>query len=246
MLAPVSITRNGAGHSCRVIVCQQPGRPPGVGAGQILLPDIGIGRPGDCARGVGAERVAVVAEGVVDLGPDSVEIAYGAEDFGTALVEQLAGADQIGGSPRQVWSATTENVGAGAAQSGRGQQRRVQVGLLAVERTRCRHGVVERVPQVRRGIGVRLTERGEPPDIGVDFAHLGIHVVEDRIAVHQRGAELVAQSCRACAAALSVRLTLTGSTFSAIEMSVSNTVLNSGVTDLASITVDGVVAWAAG
>jgi hypothetical protein len=29
MLAPVSITRNGAGHNSRVMVCQQPGRPPG-------------------------------------------------------------------------------------------------------------------------------------------------------------------------------------------------------------------------
>lgn len=29
MLAPVSMTRNGAGHSSLVIVCQQPGRPPG-------------------------------------------------------------------------------------------------------------------------------------------------------------------------------------------------------------------------
>ena len=28
-LAPVSITRYGAGHSSRVMVCQQPGRPPG-------------------------------------------------------------------------------------------------------------------------------------------------------------------------------------------------------------------------
>ena len=35
----------------------------------------------------------------------------------------------------------------------------------------------------------------------------------------------------ACAAALSVRFSLTGSTFSAIEVTVSNNVLNSVVTD---------------
>lgn len=29
MLAPVSMTRNGAGHSSRVIFCQHPGIPPG-------------------------------------------------------------------------------------------------------------------------------------------------------------------------------------------------------------------------
>ncbi len=40
---------------------------------------------------------------------------------------------------------------------------------------------------------------------------------------------------------LSVRLTLTGSTLSAISVSVSNNVLNSVVTDVASITVDGVI-----
>ncbi len=42
----------------------------------------------------------------------------------------------------------------------------------------------------------------------------------------------------ACAAALSVRFTFTGSTLSASSTSVSNTVLNSVVTDVASITVD--------
>src|SRR5207245_547589 len=50
----------------------------------------------------------------------------------------------------------------------------------------------------------------------------------------------------ACAAAPSVRFTLTGSTLSAIEVSVSNNVLNSVVTDVASITVDGVIDCVAG
>lgn len=50
----------------------------------------------------------------------------------------------------------------------------------------------------------------------------------------------------ACAAALSVRFTLTGSTFSAIEVTVSNKVLNSVVTEVASITMDGVIECAAG
>src|SRR5437899_3036793 len=50
----------------------------------------------------------------------------------------------------------------------------------------------------------------------------------------------------ACAAAKSVRLTLTGSTFSAIEVSVSNNVLNSVVTDLVSITAAGVIRSGAG
>src|ERR1700748_2226209 len=45
----------------------------------------------------------------------------------------------------------------------------------------------------------------------------------------------------ACAAALSVRLTLTGSTFSAIWVMVWNNVLISVVTDRASITFDGVI-----
>ena len=45
----------------------------------------------------------------------------------------------------------------------------------------------------------------------------------------------------ACAAAASVRFNLTGSTFSTIELSVSNNVLNSVVTDLASITCCGVM-----
>src|SRR5215472_6915470 len=44
-----------------------------------------------------------------------------------------------------------------------------------------------------------------------------------------------------CAAALSVRFSLTGSTFSAIEVMVWNNVLISVVTDLASITVRGVI-----
>src|ERR1700757_4320856 len=44
----------------------------------------------------------------------------------------------------------------------------------------------------------------------------------------------------ACAAAASVKLTLTGSTFSAIEVMVSNNELNSVVTDRASITCCGV------
>src|SRR6202012_4705252 len=50
----------------------------------------------------------------------------------------------------------------------------------------------------------------------------------------------------AWAAALSVRLTLTGSTFSAIDVSVSNNVSNSVVTDVASITVAGVIDCDAG
>ena len=49
----------------------------------------------------------------------------------------------------------------------------------------------------------------------------------------------------ACAAALSVRFSLTGSTFSEIEVMVWNNVLISVVTDLASITVCGLRAFAA-
>src|SRR6202000_201765 len=50
----------------------------------------------------------------------------------------------------------------------------------------------------------------------------------------------------AWAAALSVRLTLTGSTFSAIDVIVWNSVLISVVTDRASITFDGVIRCGSG
>ena len=50
----------------------------------------------------------------------------------------------------------------------------------------------------------------------------------------------------ACAAALRVRLTLTGSIFSAIEVMVWNSVLTSVVTDRASITFFGVIRCGSG
>src|ERR1700761_1442090 len=50
----------------------------------------------------------------------------------------------------------------------------------------------------------------------------------------------------AWAAALSVRFTLTGSTLSVSSTTVSNTVLNSVVTDVASITDDGLIRCGAG
>lgn len=50
----------------------------------------------------------------------------------------------------------------------------------------------------------------------------------------------------ACAVADSVRFTLTGSIFSVIEVNVWNTVLNSVVTAVASITVEGVIGCGAG
>jgi len=66
----------------------------------------------------------------------------------TVLVEELAGADQVGGAPRQVRSGAPEHVGARGTQSGRRQQRRVQIGLPAVEGARRGDRVLERVPKV--------------------------------------------------------------------------------------------------
>lgn len=82
----------------------------------------------------------------MDPGRDFVEIVDGAIDFGAVLVEQLAASHQIRGTAREVRPRVAENIRAGVAQSRGRQQRLIQIALLAVERARGGHRVVQRVP----------------------------------------------------------------------------------------------------
>lgn len=138
---------------------------------------------------------------------------------------------QVRHAANEVRLAALEDIGGVVAESHGREQRGVDVLLLGIERARGDHRVVECIPKVRAGLGVDIGQIGQALNVMANLRHLGgIDVVKHRIAVDDRLAELAAQPAERSAAADRVRFSLTGSTFSAIEVTVSNRVLNSVVT----------------
>ena len=89
-------------------------------------------------------------------------------------------------------------------------------------------------------------EPGNPLGVVADLRHPRVEVVQNRVAVDDRLPEPLASPDSASAVAVSVWFSLTGSTFYAIEVTVSNSVLNSIVTDDTSITSPLEIRCAAG
>ena len=136
----------------------------------------------------------------------------------------------------EIRSAALETLGGGAAEPDGGHQRGVDVAPCVVDRARGGHGVVEPVPQVGRGVGVNVGQVGDGLSVGADLRHPRVEVVHDPVRVGERVPNRSPSPVNAWAAALSVALSLTGSTCSEISITVSKRVLNSVVTDDASMT----------
>ena len=166
------------------------GAAPGVHPGQVVRIDVRV----RCARqpDVEVDRVAVAARAVLRL--RGRVVADHAGQFGAVGVQQPAGGNQVALAGDEVRRTGLEHVGTGVAESGRREQRSVQVALLLVEGAGGGHRVVQEAPEVGAGLGVDVSQVRQLLDVGTQLRHLRVDVVEDHVAVADRLPELGAQA----------------------------------------------------